>query len=206
MVLLGSRVRSASVALAMAVIATLVTVTLTGPLALTAHASSSTHPACQASQIKVTAGATLLNATYDAMTPRGVVKAFANEVVPVYFKNLGATCHLLMGAPVFRAVKNTTDVATITVDDLSMPVGSDNENRVVVKRHQKVEALFVVIKPNTLMSGLCDPATTTGLLVGDYGNPIATTHFIHRKLRHVCFYSGTGRPEVNSGAVWVRTH
>lgn len=203
--LLTRRSRWTDVALTLVVIVPLTAATLAGPLEVSAHAAT-THPACQASQIQVTAGATLLNTGYNESTPTGIVKAFANEAVPVYFYNKGATCHLLMGAPDVRAVKRTTNVRAITMSDLSIPVGADNENRLVVEHHKRVEALFVVVKPNALMGHPCDPATTTGLLVGDYGNPIASTHFIARKLRQVCFDSGVGRNVVNSGVVWVSTH
>lgn len=165
---------------------------MAGPPAFAARAAVVTHPACHVSQIKVTAGATLHNASYDQQTPKGAAKAMANEAVPVYFYNQGAACHLLMGAPSFRAVKKTTSVATTTVDDLSIPVGADNENRVVVTL-------------NAVMGARCDPATTSGLLVGDYANPIAATHLIVRTLQDVCFYSGIDRIDVNDGAVWVPT-
>jgi hypothetical protein len=206
MSLLSGRVRWGNVALALAVIAPLTAVTLTGPLAVTVEAAHSAYPACQASRIRVTAGATLINTIYNEGTPKGIVKSLANEAVPLYFYNKGTTCHLLMGAPSFRAVRNSTDVGTLTIRDFSFPVGADNENRLVLDYREKVEALFVVVTSKLLVVPRCDPATTTGLLVGDYANPIATTHFIARTLRKVCFDSGLGRDYTNSGAVWVPTH
>jgi len=178
-------------------------VTLMSPLALTAQAASTAHPACQASQIRVTAGPTSPNTTYDVKTVTDEHKASAREAVPVYFYNKGSTCHLLMGAPNFRAVKSATDLGTLTVGDLSMPAGADNENRLMLDHHERVEALFVVVKLVGIASGQCDPATTTGFLVGDYANPIATTHFFARKIHRVCFYKGPGPIAMNAGAIWV---
>src|ERR1019366_2674961 len=200
--LLGRRAHGGKVGRAL-VIAALTAGTLTSPLALTAQAASTAHPACQASQIRVTAGPTSPNVTYDVKTVTGDLKSLAREAVPVYFYNKGSICHLLMGAPDFRAVKSTTDLRSLTVGDLSMPDGADNENRLLLDHHERVEALFVVVKFFGITSGLCDPATTTGLLVGDYANPIATTHFFARKIHDVCFYKGPGPIATNSGAVWI---
>lgn len=193
-----------SVALALSVIAPLTAVTLTGSLALNAQAVT-THPACQASQIRVAAGATLTDTTYPVRTSTGVHQVPAYEVVPVYFYNKGATCHLLMGAPDFQAVRNMTDVtnlSALSAHDVSVPAGADNTNRLVVTRRQKVEALFVVVKPVGPSFTGCDPATTSGILMQGYANPIGTFHFIVRRLRDVCFDSGIGRNVLNFGAVW----
>jgi hypothetical protein len=118
--------------------------------------------------------------------------AVANKAVPAYFYNEGATCRLLMSAPTIRGVKNTTEIGTIPLSDLSIPVSADNEKRLMVQHHEKVEALFLWDKPVAQMGRPCDPATTTGFLVGGYGNPIAVTHFFARKLRDVCFDSDVG--------------
>lgn len=201
--LLGSRAHGRRVGRTLVVITSFTAVTMTSPLALSAQAASTAHPACQASQIRVTAGPTSTNVTYNAKTVTGEHKSLAKEAVPVYFYNQGSTCHLLIGAPDFRAVKSTTDLSSITVSDLSMPDGADNENRLLLDHHERVEALFVVVKFSGITSGRCDPATTTGLLVGDYASPIATTHFFARKIHDVCFYKGPGPIATNSGAVWV---
>ena len=201
--LLGRRAHGGKVERAIAVIALLTAATVTGPLALTAQAASTAHPACQASQIRVTAGPTSPNVTYDVKTVTGEHKSLAKDAVPVYFYNKGSICHLLMGAPIFRAVKSTADPGSLTVADLSMPAGADNENRLLLGHHERVEALYVVVKLSGISSGQCDPATTTGLLVGDYANPKATTHFLARKIHRVCFYKGPGPIAMNAGAIWI---
>ncbi len=176
------------------------------PLAVNAHAGI-THPACQSSQIRVTAGATATDATYAVRTSTGVHQVSAYEIVPVSFYNEGATCHLLMGAPIFQAVRNTTALsATTPPHDLSIPAGADNTERMVVPHHQKIEALFVVVKPAGSYFAGCEPATTSGFSVGDFGNPIDTTHFIRRQLREVCFDSGAGAHVLNIGASWEPVH
>ena len=176
------------------------------PLAVNAHAGI-THPACQSSQIRVTAGATATDATYTVRTSTGVHQVSAYEIVPVSFYNKGATCHLLMGAPIFQAVRNTTALsATTPPHDLSIPAGAGNTKRMVVPRHQKIEALFVVVKPVGSSFAGCEPATTSGFSVGDFGNPIDTTHFIRRQLREVCFDSGAGAHVLNIGASWEPVH
>jgi len=196
----ASRRRNAAPALAVMVI--LSAVVVTGPLALSAKAANA-HPACKVSQIRVRAGATLVDAHYDETTPTGVVHPFANEAVPVYFYNVGGVCHLLMGGPIFQAVRHTTDVKALPNDDLSMPGGADNEHRQLVEHHEQVEALLVVVKPSAALGAPCDPAATTGFLVGDYADPIGHSHFIKRNLHYVCFDFGAGSHVLNIGASWV---
>lgn len=190
------------VGLALAVIASVAVIEAVASRPGTTQVGASTLVACPASRIQVTAGATLTDTTYSYSTPTGVVTAFANEAVPVYFYNKGALCHLLMGAPEIRMVRGTT-AAAITLSDLSTPVGPDNQDRVAVGSHQKVEALLVVVKPVGPSFAGCHPATSTGILVGGYGKPIATTRFIARKLRYACFDSGVGRVVTNFGVEWV---
>jgi hypothetical protein len=205
MSLVNRRIRWGGVPLALIIFGFLAAVTFAGPLAVNAYAAT-THPACNSSQIRVTAGATLTDTTYTVTTSTGAHQVPAYEVVPVSFYNKGATCHLLMGAPIFRAVRNTTSLSTTTpIHDLSIPAGADNTKRMVVTRHQKVEALFVVVKPVGSYFAGCDPATTTGFSVGNFGNPIATTHFVVRQLRDVCFDSGVGAHVLNIGAIWKTT-
>ena len=167
--------------------------------AVVAQAVTRSHPACLASNITVTDGVTVTNTTYTVKTSTGLHLVPAYEEVPVYFYNRGAACHLLMGAPEVRAVRDTANVAAITLHDLSIPTGADNTRRPVVAHHQKLEALFVVVKPVGSPFTGCAPATTTGFLVGGYAKPIATTHFVVRRLRDVCFDSGVGRSVLDYG-------
>jgi hypothetical protein len=167
-----------------------------------AQAGATLYPACQASQIAVTAGATATNTLYPVRTTIGVRQSLAYELVPVYFQNLGPTCHLLMGAPEVRAVRNATDPATISTNDLSAPAGADNTRRMVVSGHGKLEALFVVVKPVGETFQGCDPATATGFTIGGYARPIATIHFVVRKLRDVCFDTGIGHDVIDYGVDW----
>jgi hypothetical protein len=179
------------IALAMLVIATLISTALMGTFATTAQVASH-NPACLTSQIKVTVGATMSNVPYDYST----VHAFSKKAVPVYFYNTGATCHLLMGAPSIRAVKNTTNVHAIAVSDLAFPGSVPTENRVVVDHHQKVEALFLFGNPLPPSSHPCDPATTTGILVQGYADPISSIgKFFPRSIQHVS----------NTGVAWATT-
>ena len=108
---LRKRVRESRVVLALAVLMPIAIVVGTLSPAVSSNAASPSHPACQASQIAVTAGATLGGTNYLVRTSTGLQRRSASKVVPVYFYNRGATCHLLMGGPIFRAVRNTTDVA-----------------------------------------------------------------------------------------------
>jgi len=202
---LRERVRESRVVLALAVLMPLAIAVGTLSPALTAHAAAPAHPACQASQIAVTAGATLGGTNYLVRTSTGLQRRSASKVVPVYFYNRGATCHLLMGGPIFQPVRNTTDVAHLSANDLAIPAGAGSTRRPVVARHQKIEALFVFIRPIGPAFTGCKPATTTGFLVGDYANPIATTHFIVRQIRDVCFVTGVGRGQFNYGAAWPAT-
>ena len=179
----------------------------TAPSAI-AHTVTS-HPACDASQITVTAGKTLTNTTYGVRTTTGLHQVRAYELVPLYFYNTGATCHLLMSAPDVLAVRDTTDVtnlSTLSMHDVSIPIDSANTRRRVVTHHQKLEALFVVLKPvaGLTLSG-CHPATATGLLLQGYAGPIGTFHWIPRQLRDVCFDTGVGRSVVNFGISWPPT-
>ncbi len=174
------------------------------PLA-TAHAVTS-HPACGASQIAVTAGKTQTDATYGVRTTTGLHQVRAYEIVPVYFYNSAATCQLLTGAPDVRAVRHTTHVtslSSLSIHDVSIPTGADNTRRAVLARHQKLEALYVVLKPlaGPYFRG-CHPATATGLLIQGYAAPIGTFHWIPRQLRGVCFDTGVGRSVVNFGIIW----
>jgi hypothetical protein len=157
------------------------------------------HPACLASNIAVTAGTTRINATYTVKTSTGLHEASAYEEVPVYFYNRGAICHLLMGAPDVQAVRDTVNTDAITLHDLSVPTGSGNTRRPVITHHQKLEALFVVVKPVGSSFAGCDPVTAAGFLVGNYAKPIASTHFVVRRLRDVCFDSGVGRIVLDYG-------
>lgn len=202
---LRKRVRENRVVLALAVLMPLAIAIGALSPAVTSNAASSSHPACLASQITVTAGATKTNVTLPVRTSTGVHQVPAYEVVPVYFYNRGATCHLLMGAPTFQAVRITTNVTHISVHDVSVPASADNNRRPVVAHHQKIEALFVTVKPVGPSFTGCDPATTTGLLVGGYANPIVTTHFVVRQLRDVCFDTGVGQNVLDYGVVWPAT-
>jgi hypothetical protein len=209
MSLVGRRVRWGNLILGLAVIAPLTAVTLACPLEVDAQAATTAHPACQASQITVMASATLTDTTYPVKTSTGVHQVPAYEVVPVYFYNKGAICHLLMGAPDFQAVRNTTDVvnlSALSAHDMSVPAGADNTRRPVVARHQKIEVLFVVVKPLGPSFKGCDPATASGIVIQGYASPIGTFHFVVRQLRDVCFDTGVGARVVNIGAVWVPTH
>jgi hypothetical protein len=200
------RVRESRVVLALFVLVPLTIAVGALSPAVTAHAAAPAQPACRASQIAVTAGATLGATNYLVRTSTGVQHRSASKVVPVYFYNRGATCHLLMGGPIFRAVRNTTDVAHLSANDLAIPSSTGSTRRPVVARHQKIEALFVFMKPVGAAFTGCKPATTTGFLVGDYANPIATTHFVVRRLIDVCFDNpGVGRGVLNYGPVWPAT-
>lgn len=189
---------STGMLIVVAVLALLVAIGTLTP-AVVAQAATPSRPACLASNITVTNGATVTNTTYIVKTSTGLHQVPVFERVPVYFYNRGATCHLLMGAPEVQAVRNTTNVATISSHDLSIPTGADNTRRPVIAHHQKLEALFVVVKPIGSTFKGCAPATTTGLLVGGYAKPRGHTHFVIRRLRDVCFDSGVGRSVLDYG-------
>ena len=202
------RVRENTTAFALVVLMPLLLAGCSAAPSTTAQSVTS-HPACGASQITVTAGKTLTNTTYGVRTTTGLHQVRAYELVPLYFYNTGATCHLLMGAPDVLAVRNTTDVknlSTLSMHDVSIPAGADNTRRPVVARRQKLEALFVVLKPvaGPTFRG-CHPATATGLLLQGYAGPIGTFHWIPRQLRDVCFDTGVGRSVVNFGVSWPPT-
>ena len=202
---LRNHVRESRAVLALAVLMPLALAVSSTSLAVKADAATPSHPACQASRITVTTGSTETNTTYPVRTSTGVHQELALEIVPVYFYNRGTTCHLLMGAPIFRAVRNTTDVAHFAAHDLSVPAGADNTRRPVVARHQKLEALFVIVKAAGSPFKGCAAATTTGFLVGNYANPIATSHFVLRRLHDVCFDTGARRIVLNYGVGWPTT-
>jgi len=198
----GRHIRRCSVPLARVVFASIALTAVGNTYANSVNAAT-THPACVASQIRVTEGPTQINAPYTLTTSTGKHQARAFELVPVTFYNVSATCHLLMGAPVFLAVRNTTTVsATTPIHDLSMSAGADNTKRVVVMRHRKVEALFLVAKPIGPSFIGCESATTSGLSVGGYANPVGTSHFIVRRLRDVCFDFKAGSHVLNIGTIW----
>jgi hypothetical protein len=205
---LRKRVRKGRVTLAVVALMPLAIVVGTMSPAVTAYAATPSQPACQASQITLTTGATMTDTTYPVRTSTGVHQSLAYEAVPVYFYNRGAVCHLLMGAPDFQAVRNTTEVAKLSAlaaHDVSVPAGADNTRRPVVAHHQKIEALFVVTKPVGRSFAGCDPATATGIVVQGYANPIGTFHFVVRRLLDVCFDTGAGRNVLDFGAVWPAT-
>jgi hypothetical protein len=167
-----------------------------------AQAATPSHPACKASQLTVSAGATLTNTTYAVKTSTGLHQVPAYEEVPVYFYNRGVVCHLKMGAPYIQAVRDTADVvnlSALSAHDVSVGVGAENTRRAVVARHQKIEALFVVVKPVGPSFRGCDPATASGIVIQGYAGPIGTFHFVARQLREVCFGSGVGRNVLDYG-------
>ena len=144
------------------------------------------------------------NASYDYSTVEGTVHAFSKEAIPVYFYNKSTVCHLLMGGPSIRAVKNTTDVTAIMASDLAFSAPVTGEKRVVVEHHQKVEALFLFGNPVLHKSRACDPATATGILIQGYSKPTTSTGtFFPRRIRHVCFDSGVGAIVSNTGVAWA---
>jgi hypothetical protein len=147
----------------------------------------------------VTGGATLTNTTYPVMTTTGVHQASAYEEVPVNFYNRGENCHLLMGAPEVQLLRHTSNASGAPASDISLPAGADNTRRPVVRRHQKIKALFVVVPRLDPAFKGCEPATATGIIVGGYAKPIGTTQFIARRLRGVCFDSGVGRSVLDYG-------
>jgi hypothetical protein len=200
---LRERLRHGNAVLALVALPLMIAVG-TMSLAGIAHAAKPSHPACRASQIKVTTGATVMNTTYAVRTSTGVHQSPASEVVPVYFYNRGAICHLPMGAPVFDAVRNT-DSFVVSTNDIAIPGGADNNRRPVINHHQRLQTLFVVVKPKGSLFAGCDPEMTTGFIVGDYGKPITTSHFVVRKLHDVCFDTGVGRAVLNYGAIWPVT-
>jgi hypothetical protein len=170
--------------------------------ALIAQAATPSHPACLASNITVTAGVTVTNTTYTVKTSTGLHQVPAFEDVPVYFYNRSTTCHLLMGAPEVQAVRNTMDIvnlSALSAHDVSVPAGADNTRRPVVAHHQKLEVLFVVVKPLGPSFKGCDPATASGIVIQGYASPIGSFHFVVRQLRDVCFDSGVGRSVLDYG-------
>ena len=174
-------------------------------LARTSEARATTLVACRTSQIQVTAGPTLTNVRYSYKASGHTLKGLAQQAVPVYFYDKGATCHLLMSGPDIRMVRNATDASSIAASDLSAPTGNPAvSERAVVDRHQRIEALVSVNRLPKKDSKNCVPATSTGFLVGDYANPVATSHFIVRALDHVCFDPGTvgGPVTINFGVSW----
>jgi hypothetical protein len=87
------RVRASRFVFTLVVLLPVSTAVGTVPSTVAAGATSSGLPACRASQLTVTGGATLTNTTYPVMTTTGVHQASAYEVVPVYFYNRGENCH-----------------------------------------------------------------------------------------------------------------
>jgi hypothetical protein len=173
-----------------------------------AHAAALSHPSCNSSEIAVSAGETETNTTYPVKTSTGIHEVPAFEVVPVYFYNRGTVCHLSMGAPDIEVVRNTTKVvnlSALSAHDVSVPVGAENTKRLDIARHQKIEALFVVVKLVGPSLKGCDPATASGLLIQGYVHPIGTFHFVARQLRDVCFDTGVGRNVLDYGVVWRST-
>lgn len=205
---LSRRVLGNTTALVLVVLMPLLLAGCSASSSTSAHTVTS-YPACGASQVTVTSGKTLINATYDVRTTTGLHQVRAYELVPLYFDNTGATCHLLMGAPEVLAVRSTPDVtnlSALSMHDVSISSGADDTRRRVVARHQKLEALFVVLKPvvGLTMKG-CHPATTTGLVLQGYAGPVGTFHWFPRQLRDVCFDTGVGRSVVNFGVSWPPT-
>jgi hypothetical protein len=107
----------------------------------------------------VTSGPTLFNTSYDNLDEHLKFKAFANEAVPVYFFNKGADCHLLMGAPTIRAARKIPVTDSSSTTNLSFPFTA-NERRLLIVHDEKIEALFVVIKPSAVLGHPCDPSAT----------------------------------------------
>jgi len=199
---LKTRVHGISAVVALVVLLPLAIAVVTVSPAVSANATTPSHPACKASQITVTASATLTNTTYSVKTSTGLHQVPAYEEVPVYFYNRGTTCHLLMGAPEVQAVRNTTDLVNLkalSAHDVSIPAGADNTRRPVVAHRQKIEALFVVVKPLGPSFKGCDPATASGIVIQGYASPIGTFHFVLRQLRDVCFDSGVGQRVLDYG-------
>jgi hypothetical protein len=195
-------VRMMKLPLVLMIFMSMTAVALTTTFADHANATT-TFLTCRSSQIRVTAGATTTNTDYTVRTSTGIHLAAAYEEVPVSFFNRGAACHLLMNAPIFQAVRNTTTLSAATPSrDLSMPAGADNTKREVVLRHQKTRALFVVIKPVGSSFIGCEPATASGFSVRDIGSPLNAVHFVPRELHEVCFDSGAGAHISNIGAIW----
>lgn len=199
-------IRAGTTALALAVVMPLVAVAAASP-ALSAEAATLA-PACQATQITVTTGATLMNTTYPVKTSTGVHESSAFEEFPVYFHNHGSTCRLLKWAPAIEAVRDATQSAkllALPAHDRSAPTGAYGTKRQVVARDHTVEALIVVTKPVGFSFKGCDPATASGIVMQGYAEPIGTFRFIVRPLRDVCFDSGVGRTVLDFGAVWPAT-
>jgi hypothetical protein len=153
----------------------------------------------------VTSGPTLFNTSYDNLDEHLKFKAFANEAVPVYFFNKGADCHLLMGAPTIRAARKIPVTDSSSTTNLSFPFTA-NERRLLIVHDEKIEALFVVIKPSAVLGHPCDPSATSGVFVGGYATPISSSHFIRRNLHYVCFDSGVGHLVENTGTAWISWH
>ena len=196
------RRRSAVALILLTPLALVVMISLPVPIAQ----GATLHTACQASQIRLSVSATEKNATYEVRTSTGLHNAFAYELVPVHFYNRGRTCHLLMGGPNVQFVRHTTNVARLTNRDWSVPSPSaNNGQRVLISRHETVEALVVIVKPVGKSFRGCEPATVTGFRVGDYANPISATYFVPRKLNDICFDVGVGRTVEDFGIQWTPT-
>jgi hypothetical protein len=198
-------VRGSRVILTLVILIPLATAVTTVSSPVAANASPTVLPACQASQLTVTGGAVTTNTTYPVKTTTGVHQDPAYEVVPVYFYNRGTSCHILMGGPVVRLLRDTSVASTATLHDLSTPAGADNTRRPPIDRHQKIEALFVVVpRVGPAFKG-CERATATGIVVGGYAKPISAIHFIPRTLRDVCFDTGVGRSVLDYGVEFPPT-
>ncbi len=178
---------------------------LASALALATPAQASAR-ACSASQIVVSAGATRTDTTYPVATSSGVHQMPAADVVPLYFFNRGATCHLLMGAPAIQVVRDTTTVSSLSAlrgRDVSTPTSAESPQRRTLYHHQKLVALFVVTRPVGSQVKGCEPATGSGIVIQGYAGPVGTFHFVKRDLPDVCFDVGLGPRVLNFGVSWA---
>jgi len=201
------RVRAGATALALAVLMPLTIAVSVASPAVSAQAATLA-PACQATHLTVTTGATLMNTTYPVKTSTGLHESSAYEAFPVYFHNHGSTCRLLRWAPAIEAVRNTTKstkLLELPAHDRSSPTGAYGTKRQVVAHDKTVEALIVVTKPVGFSFKGCDPATASGIVMQGYAEPIGTFRFIVRPLRDVCFDAGVGRTVLDFGVVWPAT-
>ena len=165
------------------------------PLATT----SARMPLCQMSQIDVKLGPNMkLSSRYP----------LAEQLVPIFFNNVGSACRFRIGGPVALAIVGNTPVSSAKLSELSFPaVMSPSSGVVNVSRGHQIEALFEVGKVPASGNGkvrTCILRTGTRLAIGEYALPIGQQSLFNRKLHGVCFESGGVSPKVNTSIIWLK--
>jgi hypothetical protein len=161
-----------------------------------ATASAATVPECAYANITVSVGTMYHGSGAIAGTTR---------LIPVYFKNRGAACHLPLTGPAFIAFHDAKLSKKSTVTQDARPAVWGGQKYVVLASRSRNKAVVQIaaLSSSAMKSRACGAQTANGFLIESFGLPVAKWIYFAQSLPGVCFYSGAAPITTNVKLTWA---